>query len=390
MSVTGRPLASSPGPAVDPAPGSRAGEHPAPLDACALFCDELPDGLVVLDPDGTVRLMNAAAMRLLRLAGDHRAVRGRRLPDLVMLLDERGNDWWECSAPLMRLPGVRRQPERRLLLVADIESELLATVRYWRAGGQVQRAVVSLRGTESRQRLERSRADLVSTVAHELRSPLTSVKGFTATLLAKWDRFTDEQKLLMLATVNADADRVTRLLSELLDVSRIDAGRLELHRQVVDVLTAVRRVVAGSVAGGEDEERFRVLTSGDLPDMWLDPDKLQQVLLNLVENALRHGDGTITVRVEALAADASDPPSPAAPGALITVTDEGEGIPEETAARVFTKFWRGGARRGGTGLGLFIAKGIVEAHGGTIAAGRSEGGGAEFRFTLPAGAPSWA
>ena len=77
-------------------------------------------------------------------------------------------------------------------------------------------------------------------------------------------------------------------------------------------------------------------------------------------------------------------------GAVITVADEGDGIPEETVARVFTKFWRGGARRGGTGLGLFIAKGIVEAHGGTIAAGRSEAGGAEFRFTLPAGAPTYA
>ncbi len=289
------------------------------------------------------------------------------------------------------MPGVTRQPERRLLLLAgDEEHELLATVRYGRVGGAVHRVVVSLRGTESRERLDRSRADLVSTVAHELRSPLTSVKGFTATLLAKWDRFTDEQKLLMLATVNADADRVTRLLSELLDVSRIDAGRLELRRQVVDVPAAVRRVVAGSVAAGEDESRFRVVVADGLPEMWLDPDKLDQVLHNLVENALRHGDGTVTVRVEPLPAASPESPDDIGPGALVTVVDEGEGISEETAARVFTKFWRGGARRGGTGLGLFIVKGIVEAHGGTIAAGRSEAGGAEFRFSLPAGAPTYA
>ncbi len=368
----------------------------AGLEVSVPFWDELPDGLLVLDSDGTVRLANVAALRLLQVKGRIADVQGRRLPELVTLLDERGNDWWECSAPLQRLPGVHHQPERRLLLLADdAECELLVTARYVRAEGTVRRVIVSLRGTESRERLERSRADLVSTVAHELRSPLTSVKGFTATLLAKWDRFSDEQKLLMLATVNADADRVTRLLSELLDVSRIDAGRLELRRQVVDVATAVHRVIAGSVAAGEAEDRFRIFANDPLPEMWLDPDKLDQVLHNLVENALRHGAGTVTVRVAPIpeGSAASAAPADAAvpgPGAVITVADEGDGIPEETVARVFTKFWRGGARRGGTGLGLFIAKGIVEAHGGTIAAGRGEAGGAEFRFTLPAGTPTYA
>ena len=357
------------------------------LSALASFDgSELPDGLLVLAPDGAVRALNPTARRLLQLP-EGAQLAGRRLSELVTLLDERGNDWWECSEPLLRLPGVRRQPERRLQLVnGDRETQLLATVRYTRIDGEVIKVVICLRGTESRERLDRSRADLVSTVAHELRSPLTSVKGFTATLLAKWDRFTDEQKLLMLATVNADADRVTRLLSELLDVSRIDAGRLELRRQVVDVPAAIRRVVAGAVASGEEEDRFRVFASGELPEMWVDPDKLDQVLHNLVENALRHGDGTITVRVEPSQVAAGDHDTA---GACVTINDEGDGIPEETVARVFTKFWRGGARRGGTGLGLFIVKGIVEAHGGTISAGRSEAGGAEFRFTLPAGTPSF-
>src|SRR6266568_7081628 len=97
------------------------------------------------------------------------------------------------------------------------------------------RLAIMLRTAHQRARLERSRADLVSTVAHELRSPLTSVKGFTSTLLAKWDRFTDDQKRVMLRTINYDADRVTRLLADLLDISRLEAGRLELKRQEVDV-----------------------------------------------------------------------------------------------------------------------------------------------------------
>ncbi len=162
----------------------------------------------------------------------------------------------------------------------------------------MQRLAVSFRGTQQRVRLERSRADLVSTVAHELRSPLTSVKGFTATLLAKWTRFTDDQKRVMLETVNADADRVTRLITELLDVSRIEAGRIEVHRQLVDIPERAEKIVAGRVAAGDQPERFRIEAAGELPETWLDADKVDQILGNLVENAVRHGAGTVTIVVE--------------------------------------------------------------------------------------------
>jgi signal transduction histidine kinase len=217
----------------------------------------------------------------------------------------------------------------------------------------------------------------VATVAHELRSPLTGVKGFVQAMLNRWDKLSDEQKKLMLTTVNADADRVTRLLSELLDVSRIDAGRLEMRKQVVDLTKIVDKCVAGRIASGEPAGRFVVDAQQDgLPEMWLDPDKIEQVVGNLVENAIRHGDGTVTISVR-----------PHGDGAEVTVGDDGEGIPEETASRVFTRFWRGGNRRGGTGLGLYIVKGLVEAHAGTIEVGRSPSGGAQFRFVLPAGKP---
>ncbi|MGZ6827596.1 MAG: sensor histidine kinase, partial [Mycobacteriales bacterium] len=181
----------------------------------------------------------------------------------------------------------------------------------------------------------------------------------------------------MLQTVNADADRVTRLLTELLDVSRIDAGRLEMRKQVIDLPGAVRKAVAGRVAGGEPEERFVVHLRGELPEIWADPDKIDQVVANLVENALRHGDGTVTVTVSPYSVDG-------AAGAEVLVEDEGEGIPPETAARVFTRFWRGNRGRG-TGLGLYIVKGLVEAHGGSVEVGRADSGGARFRFVLPAG-----
>lgn len=337
--------------------------------------DELPDGVLVADASGTVVLLNPAAGRLLSVSPD--VVVGRQLADVLPLVDEQGRDWWACTDPFTGLDSRTRQPERRLQLRTG--RELLVTAAFVRDDDRrLQRLVVSLRDDRARERLERSRADLVSTVAHELRSPLTSVKGFTATLLARWDRFSDEQKKLMLTTVNADADRVTRLLTDLLDVSRIDAGRLEMRRQVVDLGRSVRRAVAGAVASGEPEDRFRVLLCGQLPETWADPDKIDQVVGNLVENALRHGAGTITITVE-----------PAGAGSQILVEDEGDGVPEQAAKRVFTRFWRGSDRRGGTGLGLYIVKGLVEAHAGTVQVGRAAGGGARFRVVLPAGSPPY-
>jgi signal transduction histidine kinase len=198
-------------------------------------------------------------------------------------------------------------------------------------------------------------------------------------LLAKWHRFTDDQKLVMLETVNADADRVTRLITELLDVSRIESGRMEVHRQLVDVPERARKIIAGRVAAGEPEDRFRLQEGPGLPDTWLDADKIDQILGNLVENAVRHGAGIVTVVVERARIGGD-------PAVAVSVRDQGEGISPEMAPRVFRQFWRG-KRRGGTGLGLYIVKGLVEALDGDIAVGCAPGGGAEFRFTLPAGAP---
>ena len=230
-----------------------------------------------------------------------------------------------------------------------------------------------MRGTQGRERAERDRAELVATVAHELRSPLTSVKGFTSTLLAKWDRFTDAQRRLMLETVEADADRVTRLITELLDVARIDSGRLELHRSLVDVAALLGRHVDRLVTAGQPSARFSLRVAPGLPETWADADKLEQVFANILENALRHGAGHVLISVER-----------AGDGTAVAIEDEGAGVPDEAAPRVFTRFWRGG-RRGGTGLGLYIVKGLVEAHAGTVSLDRGPAGGARFRVVLPPG-----
>jgi signal transduction histidine kinase len=341
--------------------------------------DDHPDGVVVADGHGSVVVFNRAAERITGVSAA--AALGKDLEDALPLEGLDGRPWWPCARPYDGLASTTGHPERNLILPGG--QEVLVTSRYVRAAprGAVCSVVVALRDTRHRAREELSRAELVSTVAHELRSPLTSVKGFTATMLAKWDRFTDEQKRLMLETVNADADRVTRLITELLDIARIDSGRLAIRRQAVDLGRVVERHVAAMEARGENPDRFVVEVAPGIPEMWVDADKLDQVLGNLLENALRHGDGRVTIVAE--------PEGDPALGAAVTVTDEGEGIPDEARDRVFTRFWRSG-RRGGTGLGLYIVRGLVEAHGGHIEVGRGPTGGARFRFVLPAATPDFA
>jgi len=352
-----------------------------------IFADDLPDGVVVADEAGRIIVFNRCAARLTGL--DPTEVIGKFVFDVLPLHDGDGRDWWVYADPYHGLATRTRHPERSLYLSDG--SEVLVSVGYVRdQAREVRRLVISLRGAQQRERLERSRAELVSTVAHELRSPLTSVKGFTATLLNKWGRFTDDQKRVMLETVNADADRVTRLITELLDVSRIESGRMEVHRELVDLPDRARKIIAGRVAAGDAEDRFRLEVHGGLPETWLDADKIDQILGNLVENAVRHGAGIVTIVVEPARMD--DQAAGVPDAAVISVRDQGEGISPEVAPRVFRRFWRGkprGGRRGqhggGTGLGLYIVKGLVEAHGGTIGVRCAPGGGAEFRFIVPAG-----
>jgi signal transduction histidine kinase len=331
--------------------------------------DELPDGVVIADEHGRIIVFNRAAVRITGI--DTASVLGNALADALPLEDLEGRSWWRCTDPYGGLAIRTGQPETHLLLPGG--RDVLVTARFVREGRTVRRVVVGLRDTSGRALAERRHADLIATVAHELRSPLTSVKGFTATLLAKWERFTDDQRKLMLETVDADADRVTRLIAELLDIARIDSGRLQLARYAVDVEELIRDQIAGMVAAGQPEDRF-VVTVNPAPLAFADPDKLRQVLANLLENAVRHGEGQVSIAIEATQDGGA---------VAVTVDDEGPGIPQEMLGRVFTRFWRGN-RRGGTGLGLYIVKGIIEAHGGAITVGRADSGGARFRFTVPA------
>ena len=182
---------------------------------------------------------------------------------------------------------------------------------------------------------------------------------------------------MMLEQVHHDADRVTRLVTELLDISRLESGRLVLRRQMVDliplingVLEKVRMMETRLVAAVEFPENF--------PHVYADPDKIEQVLTNLVENAAKY----------------ADPQSLHVTGGLengqvsVAVSDRGEGIPDSDLPRVFTKFFRRAETRPtGSGLGLWISRGLVEAHGGRLVVESAVGHGSVFRFTLPVDPP---
>jgi len=331
------------------------------------LADAYPDGILGATTDGVVTILNAQGAALLGV--DPRGAADQPLADVLRLLDQDGRTWLAVNRPFDSISIVRSVPEQSWLNASG--EEVLTTARLVRNEplGPVVGIAIGLRSGRGRARLDRERSDLVATVAHELRSPLTGVKGFVQALLNRWDKLSDDQRKLMLETVNADADRLARLIAELLDVARIDTGRLQLYPRETSAEVLVRRVVDSIEAGTSREVSLEV--QDDLPEVFADPDKLTQVVTNLVENAIRHGQGQVCVRLAT-----SDI------GVRITVDDEGEGIPVELRRRVFTKFWTTGDS-GGSGLGMYIVGGLTRAHGGWVTIDDAPGGGARVMVDWP-------
>ena len=369
------------GATASPAPYSpRASDSLTALD----ILEKMPDGIVVAAHDGRVTFVNPRAEVLLGARAQD--LLGTPVQTAVPLLVGSGTSWWECIDPWGGL-SIRTGHRERLLLLPGL-GHVLVTMTYVRQyrGGPVHRVIVALRDTEARRRAEAGVAELISTVAHELRSPLASVRGFSRSLLGRWERFTDDDKRLMVTTIESEAQRLSRLVAELLDVSRLDVGRLRLAHTLVDIPERVRIHRARLAASGYDLSGFALhVRAADGQEAhepllaWADADRIDQVIGNLLDNAVIHGSGGVHVVVTALGTETG----PAtARGVEVSVRDEGPGILPEHAELVFAKFWHGN-RRGSTGLGLYLARGIVEAHGGVLTLVTAAGSGARFTFTLP-------
>ena len=343
----------------------------------AMGVDDLPDAVIRLDAHGVIRGVNTAAFRLTGFAAEQLV--GRPCHEALAPRDDDGRpllrDGWPRAS---MLPSVHRIPEHEVVIRGSDGTDLrtFVTGSYRRDGGGVTGATVVLRHAGRRRDLAAAGAQVVSTVSHELRSPLTSVKGYTSLLLNRWDRLSDDDKKMMLEQVQHDADRVTRLITELLDISRLASGRLVLRRQMVDLGELAASVVA-KVAMEYPELEAQIDFPENLPSVYADPDKIVQVMTNLVENACKYASPK-GLRVVGSYDDEE---------VTVAVSDQGEGIPSEDLPQVFNRFFRRAeGRPTGSGLGLWISRGLVEAHGGRLEVQSVLGQGTTFLFRLPRGA----
>jgi PAS domain S-box-containing protein len=233
--------------------------------------------------------------------------------------------------------------------------------------------------------VERMKSDFVSTVSHELRTPLTSIQGFVRTLLddPSGEFYDQDTRMEFYGIIDSECDRLVRLISDLLNVSRIENGRpLHVNYDTVDIGALIEKCLNFQRNYSENHE-LKMDVPTDLPTVVADKDKVDQIITNLVSNAIKYSPdgGSVTVS----ARDEGEK-------LCISVTDEGIGIPPEHLDKIFQRFHRvnaGDAQRvGGTGIGLYLVRSLVEAHGGVAWVESTVGKGSVFSFTLPKKPPA--
>lgn len=221
------------------------------------------------------------------------------------------------------------------------------------------------------------KSDFIAITSHELRTPITAIRGFVKTLQRNQDRLSSDQLESFMQVIDRQSARLARLVEDLLFVSRIEAGTVRFEAEAVDLERYLAET--GESLGLEDRSRIQVSVQPPGATVRTDPHRLDQILRNLVENALKFSPPAAPVQIEALARD---------DWFQISVTDQGIGIPPEDLPRIFDRFHQVGQamtrEQEGAGLGLYITKRLVEAMGGTVSVTSLPEQGSTFRVWLPA------
>jgi two-component system phosphate regulon sensor histidine kinase PhoR len=325
------------------------------------------EGVLVVDETGKLQVVNEAARRMLRIesnAPGRPYVEAIRHPGIVERFD-------------LVLAGAPAQAFE-LAVSRDGARDLVARLAPVVATGRG--AILVLHDITDLKRADQIRRDFVANVSHELRTPLTAIKGYAEALLDEPDD--EEARQRFLEIIQRHAARMERLVKDLLRLARLDARQELLERVPTDVPALLRGIVddmTPAIAG--KDLAVSVDAAPGMPLLWLDGTKLHDIVRNLVENAVNYTQSGGAVRVQA--ACASDE-------LIVTVIDNGPGIPAEDLGRVFERFYRvdkSRGRPGGTGLGLAIVKHLADLHGGSVTVTNETGGGARFEVRLPAPAP---
>jgi signal transduction histidine kinase len=342
--------------------------------------DIAPTGLVIWNPDRTIRIQNKEAGHLLGIPPVEPAAR-RDYFMAFTICDRAGRPIPVGeTAPFRALAGTATTPDELDLERRDgFKASLLVGAAPLRdEQGRVTGSVASFQDITKLRELDHLKDEFVAIVSHELRTPLTAIRGSIQLVLAD-EAVTDAEHRELLEAGLKSSDRLMRLINDILDVSKIEAGKFELSIARVDVAALVRRAIDGvqavaDLAGVEIESRVEPGTGevdGDL-------DRLTQALINLLSNAIKFAPKGTTVTLSARAT---------ADGVAIGVEDRGPGIAPDDLPRLFKKFEQlgkpGGRRPGGTGLGLAITEAIVELHGGAITVDSAVGRGTTMTCRLP-------
>ncbi|MDI6843255.1 MAG: response regulator [Anaerosomatales bacterium] len=327
------------------------------------------DGLIVFDPDDVVTYVNPTACEFVGVKP--KQVLGKHV-DLAELLGMVAEDGYDPAVDGSQIREVRlEKPTHRIL---DVRTDPVLD-----ESGAYLGYVATLHDVTAEREVSQMKNEFVSTVSHELRTPLTSIKGYVDLILDGEAGEINEIQREFLSIVKENADRLVELINDMLDISRIESGRIHLKIQPISVLDLAFDV-AGTFAAVAERSGHKIVVKvpDDLPRVAGDRDRVGQVLTNFVSNAIKYSPsgGTVTIRAKQ-------------DGDMVqvSITDQGIGIDKEDQKKLFTKFYRVDSSLtreiGGTGLGLSICKSIIELLGGQVGVRSKPGKGSTFYFTLP-------